>query len=180
MNTKLFILAFGFAPLFNFIEKYIWDDWTFLIFMVFLVGVDTATGMLYAWKQHEISSKKMKGLLTKVFAYGATLITVHIMSSFTVKNQPNTMIADILPYLDSLMYSFLVFREVLSINENLGKLGYPMLPKFILKRLADFDENGLAKPNVQGETVKPIEPTITPNTPITPITPIEPINTLPK
>jgi toxin secretion/phage lysis holin len=142
MNTKLFILAFGFAPILSFIEKYIWDDWSFLMFMVLLVAIDTASGTLYAIKEHQFSSKKMQPLLIKIVVYGLTLITVHIMSAFTVKNQPNTMIADILPYLDSIMYSFLVFREVLSINENLGKLGYPMLPKFVLKRFADFDENG--------------------------------------
>lgn len=172
MDIKLVILfTFSFAPLISFIEKYVWADWPFLMFMVLLVVVDTATGMLYAWKEHEISSKKMKGLLIKVFAYGATLITVHIMSSFTVNSQPNSMMADIIPYLDSLMYTFLVFRETLSINENLGKLGHPMLPKYILKRIAGFNEDGFIKEN------KPSEPTITPNTPITPI---EPINTLPK
>lgn len=142
MNTKLFILAFGLAPIFSVIEKYFWDDWSFLMFMVILVAIDTASGMLFAFKEHKFSSKKMQSLLIKIVVYGLTLITVHIMSAFTVKNQPNSIMSDILPYLDSVMYSFLVFREVLSINENFGKLGYPMLPKFVLKRFEDFDENG--------------------------------------
>lgn len=115
------------------------------MFMVLLIGIDTASGMLFAWKEHNFSSKKMQSLLIKICVYGLTLITVHIISAFTVKNQPNTMLADLLPFLDSVMYSFLVFREVLSINENMGKLGYPMLPKFVLKRFADFDENGFVK-----------------------------------
>jgi len=147
MNTKILLFAFGFAPILQFIEKYIWDDWSFLLFMCLLVAIDTASGVLFAWKEHNFSSKKMQSLLIKIVVYGLTLVTVHIISAFTVKNQPNTMLADILPFMDSIMYSFLVFREVLSINENMGKLGYPMLPKFILKRFADFDENGLAKKN---------------------------------
>jgi len=154
MNTKILLFAFGFAPMLQFIEKYIWDDWSFLLFMCLLVSIDTASGMLFAWKEHNFSSKKMQSLLIKIVVYGLTLVTVHIISAFTVKNQPNTMLADILPFMDSIMYSFLVFREVLSINENMGKLGYPMLPKFILKRFADFDENGLAKKNETQETPK--------------------------
>ncbi len=172
MNTKLFILAFGFAPIVHFIEKYIWDDWSFLLFMTLLVMIDTATGMLYAWKEHVFSNKKMQSLLIKILVYGCTLVTVHIISAFTVKNQPNTMIADLLPYMDRIMYFFLVSREVLSINENMGKLGYPMLPKFILKRFADFDENGLAKKPESNVPSTPVQPT--------PITPINPIDNTPK
>ena len=48
----------------------------------------------------------MQSLLIKIVVYGLTLITVHIMSAFTVKNQPNSIMSDILPYLDSVMYSF--------------------------------------------------------------------------
>jgi phage-related holin len=155
MNTKLFIMAFFMMPVFRFVEKYVWDDWSFLMFMTLLIMIDTATGMVYAWKEHNFSSKRMQSLVIKVFVYGATLVTIHIITAFTVKNRPDAMMADFLPYMDSLMYSFLVFREVLSINENMGKLGYPMLPKFILKRFADFDENGLAKKpetNIQNNT----------------------------
>lgn len=165
-------MAFFMMPVFRFVEKYIWDDWSFLMFMTLLIMIDTATGMLYAWKEHNFSSKRMQSLIIKVFVYGATLVTIHIITAFTVKKQPNTMMADFLPYMDSLMYSFLVFREVLSINENMGKLGYPMLPKFIMKRFADFDENGLAKKPESNVPSTPVQPT--------PITPINPIDNTPK
>lgn len=151
MNTytlNKLVLSFIFlGPLFDFIEKYFWNDWSFLMFMIILVGIDTLTGMLYAWKQHTFSSKKINTIFTKICVYGLTLVTVHAISHHTVNNSPNSIIVEIVPYLDSVMYSFLVFREVLSINENMGKLGYPMLPKWVLRRFIDFDENGLPVKN---------------------------------
>lgn len=177
MNINFILFVFSSATILRWVEKYFWDDWTFFTFMVLLVTADTLTGFAVAWKNHTVSSTKMQGLLIKIFAYGITLFLVHAISAATTKSRPESFMADLIPHIDSMLYAFLVTREALSIDENLGKLGYSVLPKWIRKRMAAYDENGLAKPNVQGETVKPIEPTITPNTPITPI---EPINTLPK
>jgi phage-related holin len=135
-----------FAPFVRFFEKYIWDDWQFAATMVLLVGIDTALGTLYAYKTKELSSKKMGGLGVKVIVYGLSLATIHNITHHTVHGEPNTVLASILPWMDATLYAYFVIREVMSINEKCGKLGYPIFPKFITKRFEDFDENGNFNP----------------------------------
>ena len=50
--------------------------------------------------------------------------------------------SDIVLHFDFVIYGAILFRELLSINENLGALGIKILPNFIIKRFNDFDENG--------------------------------------
>lgn len=122
-----------------FVEKYVWNDWHFAATMALLVAIDTITGMIYAWQTGTFSSKKMGTIGTKIIIYGLSLATVHMIANHTVKGNPNDITAWIIPYFDSAVYAFFVMREALSINENCAKLGYPILPRWILKKFNDFD-----------------------------------------
>lgn len=172
MNTQLILFLFSSATVLRWVEKYFWDDWTFFMFMVLLVTADTLTGIAVAWKNHTVSSTKMQGLLIKIFSYGVTLFLIHALSSATTKSRPESFMADLVPHIDSMLYAFLVTREALSIDENLGKLGYNVLPKWIRKRMAAYDENGIAKTNESNVPSTPVQPT--------PITLINPIDNTPK
>ena len=163
---SLIIPAFILAPAVRFFERYIFDDWQFAATMIVLVGVDTFLGTLYAWKTGSLSSKKMSNLFMKIIVYGMALVTVHGISNHTVNGQPNNILASLIPWIDAVVYSLILLREGLSIDEKCGKLGYPFLPKFIRKRYNEFDENGAYIPQVPPTTnneptpTNPTSPTI--------------------
>ena len=62
-------------------------------------------------------------------------INVSVKENSNIDNYKNS-----LKYFDSFVYTAILFREVLSINENLLKLGYPLLPKKLIKYMKDFNE----------------------------------------
>lgn len=144
MKITLILLAFAamFEPLTAFVDKFILSDWEFMGMMALLVVFDTATGMYAAWRLHVVSSKKMIGVPIKIVVYGISLSVIHIVSTATVNGQPNSAMAEIAQWFDSIVYTFLMFRETLSINENLGKVNMGILPAFLMKRIQDFNEKG--------------------------------------
>jgi len=121
-----------------FFAKYFFDDWEFVGFLAALVMVDTATGMLAAVKNRCFSSKKMKGAIYKVGAYSLALIAVHSMTRHTVFGKPNPLVGLFVDYLDATLYTFIVFREALSIHENLKKMGYGLLPAFLENKISEW------------------------------------------
>ena len=139
---QLIVPLFVLTPFIRFFEKYVWNDWQFAGTMFMLVAIDTALGFYFAWKNGTVSSKKMWALGTKIIVYGLSLATIHNISHHTVHGDPNNILAAVLPWLDATVYAYFVIRETLSINENCGKLGFPLLPVFITKRFHDFNESG--------------------------------------
>lgn len=134
------------TPFIRFFEKYIWNDWQFAATMIILVAIDTFLGFYFAWSTGTVSSRKLGGVGTKLLVYGMSLATIHNISHHTVHGDQNNILASILPWMDATMYGFFVIREALSINENCGKLGFPLLPNFITKRFQDFNESGKFEP----------------------------------
>lgn len=128
------------------IEKYIYSDWEFAIFLTILIALDTITGIMRAWKQHNFTSRKLgEDLAVKITLYCVTLITVHVLSYFTVDGKHPIFIV----YVDTLALSGFMIREAISVLENISVISPSMFPTYLLKRLKMFDENG-----------KPISPTV--------------------
>ncbi len=141
------------------VEKYLFKDWDFVGFLAVLVFVDTVTGILYALKTKEFNSHRMGDIVYKIILYPLALITVNAISNHTVSGQANFIIKAIVPYFNAVAYFFFVSREALSIAENMGKMGFRILPKFVMARFAEFDENGSFTPRkveVKSEE-KPVE-----------------------
>lgn len=146
IHVKLIYLAiFGHAlsPVVQFVEKFLWNDWDFVVSLAVMVTLDTICGLWRAWREGSISSKALGRVFIKIIVYAIVLIAVHSLTNFTVHGERNSIIAAIIPYFDAVCYGSIMIREALSIVENLSKLGHKVLPNFILKRLTDFDENGL-------------------------------------
>jgi phage-related holin len=80
----------------------------------------------------------MKGAVYKVAAYCLALIAVHSMTRHTVSGKPNVVVGLFVEYLDATLYTFIVFREALSIHENLKKMGYGLLPAFLEKKISEW------------------------------------------
>lgn len=130
--------AILFIPIFTFIERYIFSDWEFLIWLVIAIIWDTALGLGYALWKREVSAKKMAGILAKIVVYGSVLWIGHAVASVEMKGSK-------IPggeYFTILCYAAIFILECISILRNTGKINSKFVPKFILKRLEGFNENG--------------------------------------
>lgn len=119
------------------IRQYIFDDWQFLGFLMVLIVVDTITGVLRSWRQQKVSSRAFSRIFTKVLIYLALLILAHVMANFTVHGKVNVLFQ----WFDTFIYSAMMAREALSLLENLAAIEPTLVPKVLLKRLAQFSED---------------------------------------
>ncbi|MDX5394831.1 MAG: phage holin family protein, partial [Hymenobacteraceae bacterium] len=121
---------------YQFFETYIFSDWGFAIFLGIAIMLDTVTGVAVAWVRNRIHSKSLrKQFCEKVFQYAVGLIIVHGLAAHTVDGLSNPAFAMIMPYFKGFMYMLFIGAEALSVDENMGKLGRPFLPKFFRKRM---------------------------------------------
>lgn len=126
------------APMVRVIEKYVFADWQFLIFLLILVGIDTALGLVHAFNKSQLDSNGFGQVIKKLTIYFILLILSHVLVHFTVDGHENVLFS----WFNTAVYSSLMTREAISIVTNLGKLYPGLVPPFIVKRLKDFDENG--------------------------------------
>jgi MFS superfamily sulfate permease-like transporter len=144
MTTLFFIGLLG-APLVRFFERYIFSEWDFLGFLGVLIIVDTLTGMLKGLKYNTFSSDTFGSLFQKLFIYALCLVTIHAITTYvnqTAEKVHFEILKSIALNFDHMLYFSILFRELWSINENINALGYVFLPKFVLKHMKNFDENG--------------------------------------
>ena len=119
-------------------EKYVFDDWDFLPFIVVIVVIDTITGVWKSWKRGDFSSYSFGGFMTKVILYALYLFVIHNLSNFSQKES----VQSLFEWVEQLGYAAIIVREAISVIENIGAISPNLLPKWILKRLRHFDENG--------------------------------------
>jgi len=136
----LWATSISFVELCQFISKYIFDEWQFLISLVILMVADTVLGFTAAWIHHEVSSKGVGMIFRKVFVYFWILITLHVMTYFIIHNEDAP--TKIFAWVTMPFYVAMVLREGISIFENAGKIDSKIIPTVILKRLKKFDEKG--------------------------------------
>lgn len=130
------------AQLFN---QYVFNDWEFLPFVIVLVILDTLTGVWKSLKHGSFSSYSFGGFMTKVILYAVYLFVLHGLTSFSSKDS----VMSLFSWVEQLGYAAIVVREAVSIIENIGAIAPNLLPKWILKRLRQFDENGEFRPDQQ-------------------------------
>ncbi len=143
------LLSLSLAVVMQFVEKYLFNDWTFLKFLIVLIMLDTALGFINNWKRGTISSKGFGDIFYKLLVYSSVLITGHVIMYFTVHGEHVSIKGS--SFFDDILMSGMILRESISIFENIAKIRPNLLPKFILKKLHDFDS----------ESDKPIQPQIT-------------------
>lgn len=126
------------APLLIFVERYIFSDWPFLIWLLVLIVLDTALGFGYAVSKWQVSPGKLAGILVKFVVYGSVLIIGHVLEKFEVsgENIPGGI------YFKMTIYAAVMIVESISIFKNLGKINKKLVPKFILRRFEGFNETG--------------------------------------
>lgn len=114
----------------NFFNDVSFQDggWIMLI-PVTLMGVDVLTGVIHAWATGHLKSYKMREGLGRKFG---EIMILFIGQLFTAgMNFPF--------YLLSAFSLYIILMEVISICENLKKLGVP-IPKFVDKALTSMND----------------------------------------
>jgi len=108
--------------------KFVNEVWVFVIPGI-LMAIDILTGSLNAWAKRDFKSFKMRqGLVKKC----GEVTILGIGELFTI--------GMILPtYIMSGISFYIIFMELISICENLQKMGVP-IPKFIKKALSDTEK----------------------------------------
>lgn len=108
--------------------KFVNEIWVFVIPGI-LMAIDILTGSLNAWAKQNFKSYKMRqGLVKKC----GEVTILGIGELFTI--------GMILPtYIMSGISFYIIFMELISICENLQKMGVP-IPKFIKKALSDTEK----------------------------------------
>ena len=124
-----------------FIEKYVYNDWEFLKYLMILVIIDTIISWVYHLKKKDFSSKGFGMIFTKILIYSGMLIVSHVIGNFTVEGGN----VEIYAWFRSVVCNALIIRESISIIENSAKISPTLVPARIRKYLADFDENGSPK-----------------------------------
>lgn len=115
-----------------------------LLIPVAMMAIDIVTGLLYAWSTKSFESAKMRTGLAK--KCGEILIILIGMLFVYGTNIPTYILTGISAYI--------IFMELMSVLENLDKLGVP-IPAFIAKVLNNVDD-ALQSENVE-ELKKEIE-----------------------
>jgi phage-related holin len=135
LTTKVVIMAMtSWAAISAIFNKYIFADWDFGFVLALFVLLDTSTGIWKAWKLKRVSSHKLGGVFTKIVLYAVVLMVVHGLTNFSG--------GDRLLWVKDGVYLGLLVREGLSILENVSRINPNLVPKWLLVRLSEFDEQG--------------------------------------
>lgn len=100
-----------------------------LLIPVAMMAIDIVTGLLYAWSTKAFESAKMRTGLAK--KCGEIMIILIGMMFVYGTNIPTYILTGISAYI--------IFMELMSVLENLDKLGVP-IPAFISKVLNNVDD----------------------------------------
>lgn len=133
-----FLLAFTWSAIAGLFNTYIFNDWSFLVYLVIMIIIDTILGVWKAFKYGNLSSARFGGLVIKSVLYAIFLVVIHNLTNFST----NDVTKSIFMWVEELCYAALLVREAISIIENIGAIKPDLLPVWILKRLKSFDKNG--------------------------------------
>jgi len=126
------------AAILTFVNKYIFNDWEYAIFLVIAIAIDTLLGFYKHFKRGTVSSSAWGKILSKIISYGSILTIIHILSHFTVDCEQVKIFA----WIETIAYSALMVKEGISILENVGTINEKWVPTWLLKKLKEFDETG--------------------------------------
>ncbi len=136
-KTVCVYLLFGWtlAPVVAWIEKYVYSDWEFLMFLFVVISVDTVLGLIKAVVQKQVSSKGFGMVLRKIVIYAGALVTTSALVKFTIDGAPQAAFG----FFNNVVFSAIMLREAISIFENISEIDPNVMPVWILKYLKKFD-----------------------------------------
>lgn len=118
--------------------QYLVQDWEFAKWIAVLVLVDTILGM---WKHIAMSDASSEdfwsGFAKKICVYLIIMILANVLSNYTIGGEA----VGATGWMSKYLCIFIVVREAISILENINAV-YPILPKKLLKKFKDFNNEG--------------------------------------
>lgn len=119
------------------VEKYLFSDWELLGWIVWIMIVETFSGLYRDFKKRELSRCSFDGMLHKSIIYGFVLILYHILKNYTIGgNHPFELD---LP--TRYLIVGIVLREAVSIIENLAAVTQ-LIPAWFVNKLRHMDQKG--------------------------------------
>jgi phage-related holin len=144
MKSLALITGFAAASIATLFEKYVFNDWEFAVFLCIAILIDTLTGTYAALKVNKISSHRFRKMFEKVLIYAAVIFVAHGLQNFSSHNTTKW----VFDWIEQGVYSALLVAEFLSIIENADKIRPGIIPKFIAKKLKQYNETGnIDRPN---------------------------------
>lgn len=125
-----------------------------IIVVVLFVFIDTLLGIWKGFINNKVSSKRYEKFLKKVIIYAVIVFVAHGMRYASGGEGTSDAAKTFLNWIkEALLFAVLV-RETISILEKAGAIWPGSVPKWLLKRLEDFDENGnfIAEPAKETST----------------------------
>jgi phage-related holin len=133
-DVKLWLWTVCATTVVQFIEKYIYNDWEFLKFLMVLVSLDLVTGIIKAMTEGTlVTSTGVKRTVLKGVQYGAFLIVMHVLGSFTIKGEPQSAYH----YVTTGAYILLMGIEGKSILENVKEFSVKLDVGSIIDKIKD-------------------------------------------
>jgi hypothetical protein len=125
-------------------EKYVFNDWNALGFLMVLFFLDTMLGMGRSFKQGRFHSRGMRQMFRKMGEYALGIVVAHVFSNIEVDGAKLPWAQYLGMGVKGLTYLFILIIEAKSIDENMrgcGMNGLP-LPKSLRRGMTDFEETG--------------------------------------
>ena len=138
------VSAFVIGAIINFpftqiIEKYIFNDWDMLGYVIVLLAVDTVSGVIKHWNNNNLSPEGFRKFFIKVTVAFSALITSHVMHSIALERGSES----VGNHLDTLIYSGIGVWIGLSIGQNFYDLTNGKFPpRFLMRHLKFFEKTG--------------------------------------
>lgn len=128
-----FFIAFPITYVADFVERYVFGDCQWVIYLAVLVGLDSLLGFVKHWLTDTVSSKGWGDVGIKLLLYSTVLIMGHVLANVEVAAGTGTAH---LTWFKTFSCVFLMVREALSIVENIEEIKPGFFPKWLVKRLA--------------------------------------------
>ena len=131
-----FAVAIPLSFISDFVDKYIFNDWQFVISLVIVLAIDTVLGVLISIRNRTFSSQGFGKFFEKVLIYMSVLILTHVLGHYRIDGIEN----HVFNWFDHFTYSAIMIREAISILENVSKLKPDLVPGWVLKKLKSFQD----------------------------------------
>ena len=143
-------------------EKYVFNDWNALAFLMVLFLLDTTLGMARSFRQGRFHSRGMRQMFTKLRDYGVGIVVAHVFSALEIDGLRVPWAEYMSLGVKFTIYLFILLIETKSIDENLRGLGgggLP-LPRFLRQGMSDWEETGSFRRKAPPEAGEPAVPAV--------------------
>jgi hypothetical protein len=125
-------------------EKYVFDDWNALAFLMVIFLLDTLLGMARSFRQGRFHSRGLRQMFTKLRDYAVGIVVAQVFCGIEIDGSKLPWATYMGLGVKGIIYAFIVLIEAKSIDENLrglGGRGLP-IPAFLRKGMTDWEETG--------------------------------------